>query len=140
MQITHEDIRKTYGGGPIRGYYSGAYSSSTNAYMLMYRQVDQERNTNAMSVDEFPPHIKKLHKKLEEQKEMESRMREKKLDLCKVKVYCHNPTQTGISETKLYLRDECTLKEATEEAYRVSHLNSKTAFKFYFFYLLFFRN
>lgn len=42
----------------MRGYYSGAYSSSTNAYMLMYRQIDKERNSEAITVDEFPPHIK----------------------------------------------------------------------------------
>lgn len=39
--ITYDDIRKTYGGGPTRsaGYFASAYTSSTNAYMLMYRQV-----------------------------------------------------------------------------------------------------
>jgi len=42
----------------MRGYYSGAYSSSTNAYMLMYRQIDKQRNCEAMIVDEFPAHIK----------------------------------------------------------------------------------
>jgi len=42
----------------MRGYYSGAYSSSTNAYMLMYRQIDKQRNCEAMTVDEFPAHIK----------------------------------------------------------------------------------
>lgn len=48
----------TYGGGSHRAYYSGAHSSSTNAYMLMYRQIDKNRNQSAMLVDEFPPHIK----------------------------------------------------------------------------------
>lgn len=42
----------------MRSYYSGAYSSSTNAYMLMYRQIDKQRNCEAMTVDEFPAHIK----------------------------------------------------------------------------------
>lgn len=39
--ITIDDIRKTYGGGPSRsaGYFTSAYTSSTNAYMLMYRRV-----------------------------------------------------------------------------------------------------
>jgi ubiquitin carboxyl-terminal hydrolase 47 len=58
LQITYDDIKKTYGGGPMRSYYSGAYSSSTNAYMLMYRQIDKQRNCEAMTVDEFPAHIK----------------------------------------------------------------------------------
>jgi ubiquitin carboxyl-terminal hydrolase 47 len=57
FQITQEDIMKTYGGGPSRGYYSGAYSSSTNAYMLMYRQLDKERNCPAITEHNFPPHL-----------------------------------------------------------------------------------
>ena len=72
-QITYDDICKTYGGSTTsRGYYSSAFarwtdffligsnkvcfsvniwhnfsfvfSSSTNAYMLMYRQIDKQRN------------------------------------------------------------------------------------------------
>lgn len=43
-RITEDDIKKTHGGGPQKGYYSGVYTSSTNAYMLMYRQIDKERN------------------------------------------------------------------------------------------------
>lgn len=60
IQITIEDIKKTYGGsgGSARGYYSGAYSSSTNAYMLMYRQINKELNCHAIVEEEFPAHIK----------------------------------------------------------------------------------
>ncbi|CAH0774521.1 unnamed protein product [Bemisia tabaci] len=61
-----EDIEKTFGGGSRHAYYSGAYSSSTNAYMLMYRQIDKEKNAFAMTADEFPQHIKKLYERLEE--------------------------------------------------------------------------
>lgn len=60
FQITYEDIRKTYGGsGSSRsgGYYS-SWSYSANAYMLMYRRVDRERNVNSLTAEEFPQHIK----------------------------------------------------------------------------------
>lgn len=57
FQITQDDIQKTYGGGSIRAYYSGAYSSSTNAYMLMYRQIDPTRNALPMQAQDFPRHI-----------------------------------------------------------------------------------
>ncbi|GAB0088457.1 Ubiquitin carboxyl-terminal hydrolase [Sergentomyia squamirostris] len=63
--ITQEDIQKSFGGG--RALYSGAYSSSINAYMLMYRQIDPQRNTNAMSKDDFPQHIKDLVERLDKQ-------------------------------------------------------------------------
>lgn len=60
LQITHEDIDRSFGGygGPSRSYYSGVYSSSMNAYMLMYRQIDRERNVLPLKEEEFPPHIK----------------------------------------------------------------------------------
>lgn len=59
VQITGEDIEKSFGGGySARPYYSSAYSSSTNAYMLMYRQIDPQRNTSMIKNDSFPEHIK----------------------------------------------------------------------------------
>ena len=37
--ITRDDIAKTYGVKGSGGLYSSTYTSSTNAYMLMYRKV-----------------------------------------------------------------------------------------------------
>ncbi|XP_031826157.1 ubiquitin specific protease 47 isoform X2 [Nomia melanderi] len=74
-QITNDDIQKTYGGGPTRSYYSGA-CSSTNAYMLMYRQIDPARNTLPMQVHDFPSHIQKLLKKIKEKEENKEKMKE----------------------------------------------------------------
>lgn len=65
FQITHEDIKRSFGGS--RGYYSGVYSPSTNAYMLMYRQINT-RNATPMTTEEFPPHIHQLLKRIKEQK------------------------------------------------------------------------
>jgi len=56
FQITSDDIKKTYGGS--RSYYNSGYSPSTSAYMLMYRQIDKERNTEVLKLEEFPEHIK----------------------------------------------------------------------------------
>ena len=57
MQITYDDIRKTYGGSGSRGYYS-SWTSSANAYMLMYRRADKQRNVYSITKDIFPQHIK----------------------------------------------------------------------------------
>lgn len=58
-QISKEDIEKSYGGSlGSRTFYSSAYSSSTNAYMLMYRQIDQRRNVAPITREQFPDHIK----------------------------------------------------------------------------------
>ncbi|XP_017893324.1 ubiquitin carboxyl-terminal hydrolase 47 isoform X2 [Ceratina calcarata] len=72
-QITDDDIQKTYGGGSTRSYLSRA-TSSTSAYMLMYRQIDPARNALPIEVQDFPKHIKKL---LEKMKDSEKRENEK---------------------------------------------------------------
>ncbi|XP_033328483.1 ubiquitin specific protease 47 [Megalopta genalis] len=75
-QITNDDIQKTYGGGPIqyRSYHT-ASCSSTNAYMLMYRQIDPARNVLPMQVQDFPCHIQKLLKKMKENEGYDRRER-----------------------------------------------------------------
>jgi ubiquitin carboxyl-terminal hydrolase 47 len=121
-RITYDDIRKTYGGGPMRGYYSGAYSSSTNAYMLMYRQIDKQRNCEAMTVDEFPAHIKDLLQTIQKREESDRMLREKEMNMCKIRLYVHHPNLNQVVESKLYCLDSITLQEATEQAYKNLHL------------------
>ncbi|XP_050432536.1 ubiquitin carboxyl-terminal hydrolase 47 [Adelges cooleyi] len=93
--ITMDDIERSFGGGPVRGYYSGQYTSSTNAYMLMYRQIDHRRNKNAMTQEEFPPHLKDLHNLIERKAEEDRQMKEKERDMCKVAVYLADSVDTG---------------------------------------------
>lgn len=79
LQITQDDIQKSYGGGPTRSYYNGAYSS-TNAYMLMYRQIDPERNTLPMQVEDFPKHIQELLAKMKDERKELLQIIEKVID------------------------------------------------------------
>ncbi|XP_014476405.1 PREDICTED: ubiquitin carboxyl-terminal hydrolase 47 isoform X4 [Dinoponera quadriceps] len=117
-QITHDDIQKTYGGGPTRAYYSGAYSSSTNAYMLMYRQIDRARNSLPMQVQDFPRHIQELLKKMKESEDNDRKNREKQMSIPRLKVYCHHPVKGKLMDIKLYLMADTTWVEATEQAYK----------------------
>lgn len=48
-----DDIEKSFGD-------SSQNMFGTNAYMLMYRQINLNRNKNAMSQKEFPPHLKNV--------------------------------------------------------------------------------
>ncbi|XP_046390872.1 ubiquitin carboxyl-terminal hydrolase 47-like isoform X2 [Ischnura elegans] len=121
-RITEEDIKKTYGGGLPRGYYSGVYSSSTNAYMLMYRQIDKDRNCLAMNVDQFPPHIKELLAKMREKEEQERAARERDLDSIKMKVFLNHPVQQTIVDARLTLSKSTTLKEAVSVAHQLLDL------------------
>lgn len=91
-----DDIERSFGGGPLRGYYSGQYTSSTNAYMLMYRQIDQRRNKNVMSQEEFPPHLKELHNLLEKKAEEDRQMRERERDMYKMPVHLADFMECGV--------------------------------------------
>ncbi|KAJ1523753.1 hypothetical protein ONE63_001586 [Megalurothrips usitatus] len=122
-RITNEDISMTYGGGSHRGYYSGAHSSSTNAYMLMYRQIDKKQNQAAMAVDEFPPHIKELVKRMQEEEEEERMIRERDKDRLKIKLYCHLPGEDSRSESKLVIDGDTTLADAANIAHKLFHLD-----------------
>uniref|UniRef100_T1J5G5 Ubiquitin carboxyl-terminal hydrolase 47 n=1 Tax=Strigamia maritima TaxID=126957 RepID=T1J5G5_STRMM len=123
MKITHDDIRKTYGGGPSRGYYSGTYSCSTNAYMLMYRQIDKEKNAEAMCVGDFPEHTTKLVSSMQEQEELEQQQREIERNMCKIKLFCQHPIQNRLVDMRLRVNKDTTLAEATATAHKIMALD-----------------
>lgn len=88
----------------------------------MYRQIDLERNVNAMSTEEFPKHIKDLLQNLREREESDRINKEREMQLCKFKLFCHHPTQNQTIATKLFLHYESTMTEALEIAYRKTKL------------------
>ncbi|KAI4470735.1 ubiquitin carboxyl-terminal hydrolase [Holotrichia oblita] len=116
-RITEDDIQKTYGGGPQRGYYSGAYTSSTNAYMLMYRQRDKNRNCNAITVEQFPIHIQKLLLQMQEKEENDRLAKEKENDMFKLKVFCNLPVTNILKDFKVFPFYDNTLAETASEVY-----------------------
>lgn len=117
--ITHDDIQKSFGGGPSKTNYSGAYSSSTNAYMLMYRQNDSSKNTSPISQEQFPEHIKSLATKI---RDSDNSRGKHDSDALHIKVYFDNPKTRAIKSYKMYLLNDNTLAETLEEAYRVLHV------------------
>uniref|UniRef100_A0A8D0G9B7 Ubiquitin carboxyl-terminal hydrolase 47 n=1 Tax=Sphenodon punctatus TaxID=8508 RepID=A0A8D0G9B7_SPHPU len=122
-KITQEDIKKTYGGtSGSRGYYSSAFASSTNAYMLIYRLKDPTRNAKFLEVNEYPEHIKELVQKEKELEEQEKRQREIERNTCKIKLFCMHPLKQIMMENKLEVHKDKTLKEAVEIAYKIMDL------------------
>ncbi|XP_048042176.1 ubiquitin carboxyl-terminal hydrolase 47 isoform X1 [Megalobrama amblycephala] len=122
-KITQDDIRKTYGGSSgSRGYYSSAFASSTNAYMLMYRLKDPSRNSKFLEVEDFPEHIKRLVQREKESEEQEKRQREIERNTCKIKLFCMHPVKLMMMENKLEVHKDKTLREATEMAYKLMDL------------------
>ncbi|XP_056463354.1 ubiquitin carboxyl-terminal hydrolase 47 isoform X2 [Gadus chalcogrammus] len=123
-KISLEDIRKTYGGSTgSRGYYSSAFASSTNAYMLIYRLKDPSRNTKYLDPEDFPEHIKYLVQKEKESEEQEKRQREIERNTCKIKLFCLHPGKMmTMIENKLEVHKDKTLREATQMAYKLLEL------------------
>uniref|UniRef100_A0A8C5HBE9 Ubiquitin carboxyl-terminal hydrolase 47 n=1 Tax=Gouania willdenowi TaxID=441366 RepID=A0A8C5HBE9_GOUWI len=121
-KITQDDIRKTYGGSSgSRGYYSSAFASSTNAYMLIYRLKDPSRNAKYLAVDDLPEHIKTLVLKEKQSEEQEKRQREIERNTCKIKLFCVHPVKM-MMESKLEVHKDKTLREATEMAYKLMEM------------------
>ncbi|XP_013394501.1 ubiquitin carboxyl-terminal hydrolase 47 isoform X1 [Lingula anatina] len=147
--ITYDDIKKTYGGSSAsRGYYSAAYTSSTNAYMLMYRKIDKKNNADFIQVSEFPDHLKRELDAIKNKEETDKKMKEMEKSMCKphgfdiikeleevqrlkdnvdkvyckIKLFCVHPVQKKQMETKLEVHKDKTLKEATEMAWKLMEL------------------
>lgn len=123
-KITHDEITKTYGGSTgSRGYYSATYTSSTNAYMLMYRHIEKQ-NSDFIQSDDFPAHIKQHLQMMKDREESERRQRELDKSLCKIKLFCYHPRKKRQLEQKLEIHKDKTLLETTEIVYKMFELEN----------------
>ncbi|KAL7307041.1 hypothetical protein TKK_0000784 [Trichogramma kaykai] len=121
--ITQEEIIKSYGGGDRGSNFSATYRCSTNAYMLMYRQIDPERNVLPMQVEDFPPHIKTLVEKMNEDK-VNGLYKESVESLYEKIVYYKHP-KTGVLESvKVSVNNSYKLSQLVECVYRRANLEN----------------
>nr|NP_523937.2 ubiquitin specific protease 47, isoform B [Drosophila melanogaster]NP_729087.1 ubiquitin specific protease 47, isoform A [Drosophila melanogaster]Q24574.2 RecName: Full=Ubiquitin carboxyl-terminal hydrolase 47; AltName: Full=Ubiquitin thioesterase 47; AltName: Full=Ubiquitin-specific-processing protease 47 [Drosophila melanogaster]AAF50752.2 ubiquitin specific protease 47, isoform A [Drosophila melanogaster]AAN12105.1 ubiquitin specific protease 47, isoform B [Drosophila melanogaster]AAO414 len=124
--ITQEDIQRSFG-GPNGSYYSSAYTSSTNAYMLMYRQVDAKRNELVAKVADFPEHIKTLLPKLHSEEETRVSRLGRHItvtdlalpDLYKPRVYFYNPSLKKMKITRVYVSQSFNINLVLMSAYEM---------------------
>lgn len=122
-KITYDDIQKTYGGATMsRTYYSSAYSSSTSAYMLMYRQIDKQRNADFMAPEDFPEVLKRQLQEQQNKEEQERKQRELDKSTCKIKVYMFHPEDQRKMEARLEIHKDKTLAEATVAVHKLFEL------------------
>ncbi|KAA0191046.1 hypothetical protein HAZT_HAZT008723 [Hyalella azteca] len=113
-RIGDEEIKRTYGGG---GRTGGSYGASANAYMLMYRQCNEDRNLMPFTKDNFPAHIQKLCENLMIEEELEKELREREKSTCVIRLFCHHPAAAQLTGIKLHVNKNSTLAEATELAH-----------------------
>jgi ubiquitin C-terminal hydrolase len=117
-RIMQDDIEKTFGGSSYGNSYYSSYSSSANAYMLMYRQIDPTRNKDFMQQEDFPPHLKKELQGLKMREEEEFAQKELERNTCKIKLYYLDFDTQRYVESKLEVHKNKTLAEATDIAYK----------------------
>lgn len=123
-RVYDDDIERTYGGvESSRHYYSSVYTSSTNAYMLMYRKVAPERNAKFMELGDVPKHIAELIHKLKNHEEMERRRKEMDRSMCKIKIFCEHPLTKKRMERKLEIHKDKTLEDAVSVAHKLFFLD-----------------
>lgn len=67
--------------------------------------------------------LQEMYQKMQEREETDRMMKERQQDMCKLKVFYRHPTFNFIIESKIYCHNDTTLKEATEQAYKVSNLH-----------------
>lgn len=118
-RISDDDIKRTYGSG-ARGITG--YAASANAYMLMYRQINDKMNVLPFDKDNFPDHVKKLSNSLVVEEEQEREARERERCTCVIKLYCHHPTTAHLSDLKLRVHKDATFAEATRQAHQLLEL------------------
>ncbi|XP_053953132.1 ubiquitin carboxyl-terminal hydrolase 47 isoform X2 [Anastrepha ludens] len=126
--ITEEDIEKSFGGGSSRAYYSSVYSSSTNAYMLMYRQIDPQRNEHATKATDFPEHINHLLPQLHQEEETRVTRSSGRhgvvvsdlsvQELVKPRVNFYNPELKKMKSTRVYVSN-FNVNSVLESAYQM---------------------
>uniref|UniRef100_A0A914Z6J4 USP domain-containing protein n=1 Tax=Panagrolaimus superbus TaxID=310955 RepID=A0A914Z6J4_9BILA len=102
--IDLEEVKKSFGGT--------GWTSNTNAYLMIYRQIDQEKNQAFTRNDELPQHVKNWLKQWEEQEKNQAREQQKMDSMVKVRVV---------------LNEERTLCESSPYgAFRTQHISEIT--------------
>ncbi|VDN05474.1 unnamed protein product [Thelazia callipaeda] len=76
-----EDVHRTFG-----GVSSGWASGNTNAYMLMYRQIDRKRNARFVKTTELADHLVKCLQRFKEQEEEKQKEKEYQESLVSINV------------------------------------------------------
>ncbi|MFH4980444.1 hypothetical protein AB6A40_007153 [Gnathostoma spinigerum] len=99
---TIDEIRRTFGGSS--GWSGGWSMNNTNAYMLMYRQIDRSRNAKFIKTVDLPAHLKEQLNRWELEEKEKIRQREYVESLVHVYVMYNEGSNQELSEEKRHVR------------------------------------
>jgi ubiquitin carboxyl-terminal hydrolase 47 len=117
-EIDEAEIEKTYGGKTKS--WSGGYSA--NAYLLMYRRVDNEKNVMRVDITEVPNQVLEELEKDRIEEEQEEKLRQEKMNNLQIRIYHQDVEQT------VQIKKDQTLGELKEMAIKefdLEHIGSE---------------
>ncbi|XP_066910373.1 ubiquitin carboxyl-terminal hydrolase 47-like [Clytia hemisphaerica] len=118
-EISQDDVQKSYGGDGMTSGYTSTYSSSTNAYMLMYRRLDRKENRGFTQQSDWSASLKDLCSDILNDENKEKNRKEWERNVCKLKLYAIHPVTKAKLDSKLEIHKDSTWKEATVTAWKL---------------------
>lgn len=126
-KLDRNDIKKAFG-------TSYSVYSSTTAYMLLYRQKQNQRNEKFIKVEEFHDHLKQLLEKEKHQQLEADKLKEYMDNVCKIKVILpslpdrqlvnSDPNNNNIEKSNI-LGSGSVSSSSSSSNYELSNLNKK---------------
>lgn len=110
-KVTTDDVKRTFGGGSTEA--RSPFSSSTNAYMLIYRQKS-ESNAKAMTEEEFGEHLKSVRESLNEEDSLFKERAMIDAKMIKMKVFYDHPEKRRWMDRHLVLDKDAKLSDALQ--------------------------
>ncbi|CAD5217046.1 unnamed protein product [Bursaphelenchus xylophilus] len=103
---SYQEVQRTFGGS-----FSYGGMNNSNAYLLMYRRIEKERNEHFISTQDLPQHIKNIKEKMEtEEREKEERKALEKA-MVKVNVICNDFNYIQAEPKELMIHKETSFED-----------------------------
>lgn len=123
-EISVSEVKKAFGGDEDGGYslprsvYS-SYKSNANAYMLMYRQIEPDRNKKPMTTTEIPESLRKVVEDENGVAKQKKKAEELEREMVKMKIYYNG------EEKALNMHKSSSLSDTATAALKLFELSEK---------------
>lgn len=102
----NSEVQRTFGGS-----FSYGGLNNSNAYLLMYRQVDQSRNEHFFKTTELPRHIVDMKLALEAEERHREEQKELEKSMVKVRVVCNDFSCISFDPREVNIHKESSYEE-----------------------------
>jgi hypothetical protein len=127
QEISASEIKKAFGGDDGPSYSSYKYQSTSNAYMLMYRQIVPDKNLKKVDNKDVPQSARDIIENEKQQVKDKRELEEREKEMLKLKVYYPAAASSSkdLVAKELNLHKSTTFEEATRKAAEAFGLSEK---------------